>query len=86
MYQYILLGNGYAMELVFYEINYRIKILNNKLKPKIVSSSNNNGEQMKKKFIVFLFIKSISKVIRPIIDKTKFTIGYRCIATTSLGL
>jgi len=81
----LLLDNGYPLELIFEKINARIKVLiNNKRNLSIkASKENHDNSNNNKKFVVLPYIEGISELISSIIDKTKYSIGYRVL--NSLG-
>jgi hypothetical protein len=79
----VLLNNGYPIELIFKEANRRIKKLvngkltNNSLNERVHSDE---GETViKKRHLAFPYIKGISDLISPLVDKSQFSVGYRCL-------
>jgi len=72
-------NNGYSLDVIFKIINNRILSLSNTLNLKSVSVDNDVSERRKKSFVVLLFIKDFFKLVKSVINKTHFSIGYRII-------
>jgi len=80
----LLLENGYPLKLIFQKINEGLKKLFNK-KPTIDSNKNiaahstNTTDIVIKKYFIILYIRNISEITTSLINKSIFTIGYRCL-------
>jgi hypothetical protein len=70
----LLRDNGYPLELIFNKINIRLKKLVNTKLTNI--KDNTQGESDN---ITISYIKSVSEAVTSVIDKHKFSIGYRCL-------
>lgn len=72
----MLMDNGFPLDFIFKQINYRLRNI-----PKInlrTAETETSGTQ-RKKFMVLPYIHKISDSIKSIIDKNKFTMGFRCL-------
>lgn len=79
----MLIDNGYPLDLIFNEINYRLKyLIMNKLNDNTLTrthiSNLTNGED-NHKFIAIPYIEGLSELIASSIKKSNIKIGYRCL-------
>jgi len=77
----MLSDNSYPLDLIFKEINRRIKkLLNKKSAHKdAIDNVTHDVNANSKKFFVTPYIRNISETTATLINKTEFTIGYRCL-------
>jgi len=79
----LLINNGYPLELIFKQINKRLKmIFVNRLRSDINNETilvNNNDSELErnKRYFVIPYVKSISEITTSMFDKSLVTRGYR---------
>jgi len=79
----LLINNGYPLELIFKQINKRLKmIFVNRLRSDINNETilvNNNDSELErnKRYFVIPYVKSISEITTSMFDKSLVTTGYR---------
>jgi len=70
----VLIENGYTLDLIFNKINIRIRKL---LRRKTINKLNSKNEVEDRRLMVFPYVRGISEVLCPFIDKKEYKIGYR---------
>jgi len=77
----MLLDNNYPLELIFNKMNARLKqIFVQNVKSVVTAKNlNDNNSNNERKVIVLPYVNLISKFIAANIDKTKATVGFRCL-------
>jgi len=77
----LLLDNGYPLKIIFETINKRIKkLITTCNRNKFLANRNTDTiDKEQKKFFIIPYIRNISEITTSLINKSSFTIGYRCI-------
>lgn len=79
-YVYYKNSAGFPLETIFNSINLRLKYLRTKEhKERCNIEEKEDCNNTKKKFFVLLYAKHILESVASVIDKTKFTVGYKII-------
>jgi len=77
----LLLDNGYPLDLIFEKINKRLKKLitttnHNKI---TVNHNTDTTDKEHKKYFIIPYIRNISEITATLINRSLFTVGYRCL-------
>jgi len=76
----LLLDNGCPLKLIFEKINKRLKKLITTNHNKILANKNiDTTDKDQKKFFIISYIHNISEITAALINKSSFTVGYRCL-------